>query len=51
MENLSIFIRILIFMAVESLFMLFVVFIGLLNKLIKYMYTVCNFIEPQKREQ
>ena len=42
-ENIFIFIRSSIFTADELLFVLFVVFIDLLNQLIKYMYTHCNF--------
>ena len=42
-ENLFIFIRSSIFTADEPLFVLVVVFIDLLHKLIKYMYTHYNF--------
>ena len=42
LENLLIFICSSISTADEPLFVLFVVFIDLLNKLIKYMYTLCD---------
>ena len=43
-ENLFIFIRSSTFMADEPLFVLLVIFIDLLKKLIKYMYTRHNFL-------